>query len=209
MTLHWARKTELIVLYVEPTAFGECGQLPWDFLGRDFSRLARRDPSLARLGGIFLNLCRQWDRPDPEFVEGIGLALASRTLAQFRCGDESSPGLRSGLPLDLVNQLTQYIDSHIGDTIRARDLARRVGLSPDHFARRFKITARMAPKQFVLRRRMERVYELLGSGKYNVTQAGREVGFDDPSHLNRCFRNIFGYSPIVALKGALPGPGNN
>ncbi len=56
---------------------------------------------------------------------------------------------------------------------------------------------------FVLKRRMERVHELLGTGKFNVTEAGREAGFHDLSHLNRCFRKVFGCSPKAVLKTAL------
>ena len=46
------------------------------------------------------------------------------------------------------------------------------------------------------------VGELLESGKYNVAEAAREVGFNDLSHLNRCFRKILGWSPKTALKAA-------
>ncbi len=207
--LDWVQRAELVILYVEPTAFGECELLPWNLISGDFRVFARRDPYLAHLAQIFFILCRQSDLPEPDFVGGIGMALASRTIAQYFSPDESRTKVRSGLPLDTVTQVTTYIDAHLSDAILASDLARRVGLSPDHFARRFKITAKMSPKQFMLRRRMEKVRELLGTGKYNVTQAGREVGFHDPSHLNRCFRNVFGRSPMAVLKGALQAPGDN
>ena len=209
VTVHSMRKTELVVLYLESTAFGKCGQLPWDFSGRDLRLLARRDPSLARLAQIFLTLCRQPARPEPEFVEGIGTALASQAMAHYFSPEESSPKVRSGLPLDTIDQITNYVDAHPSEAILASDLARQVGLSPDHFARRFKTTTGTSPKQFVLGRRMEKVEELLRTGKYNVTEAGREVGFHDPSHLNRCFRKRFGYPPIEVRKGALASTGRN
>ena len=202
-TLDWVHRAELVVLHVEPTAFGECGELPWDFIGRDFQPLAQRDPCLAQLAQIFSTLCRQSERPEPDFVEGIGMALASRTLAQYFLPGESSPKSRSGLPIEIVDQVTKHIDANLCDAILTRDLARRVGLSPDHFARRFKITTQMGPKQFALKRRVEKVRELLGTRRYNVTEAGRAVGFHDLSHLNRCFRNVFGCSPKAVLKNAL------
>ena len=208
-TLDWGLRSELVVLYVESAAFQEGVSLPGTLISKDFRPLARRDPLLAQLAQIFLTLWRQSVPPEPEFVEGIGLALASRTLAQCCSLGESNPSARSGLPRDTVNEIINYIDAHLGDAILVEDLARLAGLSPDHFARRFKITVGMGPKQFVLRRRMEKVRELLGTGRYNVTEAGRAVGFHDPSHLNRCFRNMLGCSPMTVRKAALPSSGDN
>jgi len=202
-TLDWVEPADLVVLYVEPAVVGQCEFFPFGYVGLDFLALARRDPCLAQLAKIFSTLCRQGERPEPDFVEGIGLALASRTLAQRLLPSASSPKSRSGLPLEIADQVTKHIDANLGDGVLARDLARRVGLSPDHFARRFKITVGMSPKRFMLTRRMEKVRELLGTGRYNVTEAGRAVGFHDLSHLNRCFRNVFGCSPKAVLKNAL------
>jgi len=58
-------------------------------------------------------------------------------------------------------------------------------------------------RQAGVKRRVEKVDDLLRSGKFNVTEAAWEVGFNDLSHLNRCFRNFFGYSPKTAIKTAL------
>jgi AraC family transcriptional regulator len=153
---------------------------------------------------MFLALCRQSHPPEPQFVEGLGIELACRTLRACHSSDEGAPPPRAGLPVDLVSQLTEYVDGHLSEQILVTHLAGHVGLSPDHFARRFKITTAMGPKQFVIKRRVEKVHELLRSGKFNVSEAGREVGFHDLSHLNRCFRNVFGCSPGTVLKTGLP-----
>jgi AraC-like DNA-binding protein len=169
----------------------------------DFRPLARRDRYLSQLAHIFWTLCRQSVPPESDFVEGIGIALASRTLAQCFSPSEFNPKGRLGLPPDVVAKVTQYIDAHLAEPIFARDLSGLAGLSPDHFARRFKIATEMNPKQYVLKRRVEKVDDLLRSGKFNGPEAAREVRFNDLSHLNRCFRNFFGYSPKTAIKTAL------
>jgi AraC family transcriptional regulator len=205
----WEHKAPVVILYVEPSAIERRDSLWFDFMSEDFPVLARRDTHFAALGQMFLALCQQWARPQPDFVVGLGLALAAQTLRQFRDFGEFSPRAQSGLPPEKVKLLTEYIDAHLNKTILARDLARLVALSPDHFSRRFKLATAQSPKQFVLRRQMERVSELLRTGEYNVTEAGQEVGFDDPSHLNRCFRKRFGCPPIAELKRALAGSGKN
>jgi len=208
-TLDWLNRAEVVILYVESNVFGAREGFQPSLMVRDFRPLARSDPYLAQLAQMILGLHRQSDRPEPEFVEGLGMALASRTLKQCLSCTESGLKSRPGLPPAVVSQVTSYIDAHLDDVIPVGDLARKFGLSPDHFARRLKISVKMSPKQFMLRRRMEKVRELLSTGNYNVTQAGQEVGFFDPSHLNRCFRNVFGYSPMTVLRAALLAPGDN
>lgn len=209
VTLHWVHKAPVVVLYVEPNAIDDVEFLVWDFMGEDFRMLARRNPALAHLAQMFLTLCHQSDRPEPEFVEGIGMALAFQTIAQFRSRGGSTPPVRSGLPLDMVDRITSYIDAHLSETITAGDLARVAGLSPDHFARRFKISTKMSPKQYMLWRRMDKVRELLRTRNLNVTEAGREVGFHDPSHLSRRFRGVFGFPPKTVMKAAPTGSADN
>ena len=203
-TLNWARRAELVVLYVNVPGYMDREPISSDVIIRDLRSLERRDPLICQLTQMFLALCRQSHPPEPQFVEGLGIELACRTLRACHSSDKVAPPPRAGLPVDLVSQLTEYVDGHLSEEILVTHLAGHVGLSPDHFARRFKITTAMGPKQFVLKRRVEKVHELLRSGKFNVSEAAREVGFHDLSHLNRCFRNVFGCSPRTVLKTGLP-----
>jgi AraC-like DNA-binding protein len=199
-TFDWVTPAELLILYVEPSALPGQDARVCASAGFALRPLPQRDRCLIQLANVFLTSCREVEAPAASFFEGTGIALASRALAQSLLPDPSGTHTRSALPPDVLEQVILHIEANLSGAIMARDLARRVGLSPDHFARRFKVTTRMGPKQYVLKRRVEKVHELLASGRYNVTEAGREVGFHDLSHLNRCFRSVFGYSPKAALK---------
>jgi AraC-like DNA-binding protein len=199
--LDWLRKGPVVVLLVEPSLF-TYRLLPFRVTIRDLRPLSRSDPCLVQLAQVFQALCRQKEPPEADFVEGIGIALASRAIAQCFFPHAPVRNPRSALPSTLVEKVVQTIDANLAEQIPASKLAAQAGLSPDHFARRFKIATGMSPRQFVLRRRAEKVDELLRSGKYNVTEAAREAGFHDLSHLNRCFRKFFGYSPKTAMSTA-------
>lgn len=203
ITLEWATAAELLILYIDMTGFAGRDLLPHDFVSKGLRPLAQRDRCLVQLAKVYLAACHEVDRPESYFFEGAGIALASRAVAQYSLPSKTGPKARSGLSIEMIDEVTKHIDAHLGDAILAKDLARRVGLSPDHFARRFKITTHMGPKHFTIKRQMENVHALLSTGKFNVTEAGRKSGFNDLSHLNRCFRKVFGCSPKAVLKKAL------
>jgi len=192
--LDWLRKAPLVVLLVDPSLFKDVGGFPFWPIIRDLPP-ARGDPHLAQLAHMFHTLCVQLEHPEPDFVQGLGIALASRTITHCLSSHRSIRKPRPGLPPALIDKIIQYIDDHLAGHISAKELAAQAGLSPDHFARRFRIALGTSPKQFILRRRVDKVADLLRSGRFNVTEAARETGFHDLSHLNRAFKKFFGYSP--------------
>lgn len=204
-TFEWAKRAEVVVLYLDPQVFQIPRLLAAEVTVWDFRRVARTDPSLSQLAQIFLGLCRQTSQPEPIFVEGLGMALASRTLQACFRGDRASSRIaRSGLSLEMVKTIDAHIAAHLAEVISARDLARQVSLSPDHFCRRFRISTQMTPMQYVQRRKMEKVRELLETGECNVSEAAEKMGFCDLSHLSRCFRKCFGFPPKTVRKTSLP-----
>jgi AraC-like DNA-binding protein len=50
--------------------------------------------------------------------------------------------------------------------------------------------------------RMERAAELLRSGKFNVTEAALEVGYNSLSHFSKAFCDTFGCCPCFYPHGA-------
>jgi AraC-like DNA-binding protein len=72
-------------------------------------------------------------------------------------------------------------------------VARRLGLSPAHFRRRFREVLGESPVAFRIRLRLERAAELLGSR--SVKEVAAELGYPDPFALSRQFRARFGVPP--------------
>jgi AraC family transcriptional regulator len=162
--------------------------------------MVRRDLEIARLLHMFSRLCRETHEPQSHYVEGIGMALASRILDQLPNSDRTGKDARPRLPHHTLDRANRYVGEHLKEKMFVSDLAKQAALSPDHFARRFKASTGLSPSQFVIHRRIEKVCELFETGEYNVTEAAREVGFHDPSHLSRCFKKIKGCSPKEVLK---------
>jgi AraC-like DNA-binding protein len=75
------------------------------------------------------------------------------------------------------------------------ELGREVGCSPYHLSRTFSREMGMTIPQYVRQIRMERAAELLKSGKFNVTEAALEVGYNSLSHFSQAFCETMGCCP--------------
>ncbi len=196
----WKREANIVVVFFEESL------LKWrvrksvnGVLVGDFRPLTRLDACLWSLGAIFYDLCHKEERPSASFIEGIGTALASRTLELHFRATQGNIVRCEGLPDHVLTRVASYVDSHLQDGITVVDMARNAALSTDHFARLLKITTGSSPLQFLLRCRVEKALELLRTGKYRVGEAAFEVGFCDQSHLDRHCRKFFGFSPKTVV----------
>src|ERR1700734_2248717 len=66
-----------------------------------------------------------------------------------------------GLAPGQIRQITRYIEGNLAATIRIRELAAIVRVSPSHFSRAFKESFADTPHRYVMRRRMERAQALM------------------------------------------------
>jgi AraC-like DNA-binding protein len=73
--------------------------------------------------------------------------------------------------------------------------ARACRIGPEYFSRLFREHAGQTPSQFLSRLRMQHAARLLQHSDLSVKAAGLAVGFDDPYHFSRVFKQIHGMAP--------------
>lgn len=105
---------------------------------------------------------------------------------------------RGGLSPALKSRVCDFIEQHIGEKISVGALSSMAGLSPNHFARAFQQSVGMPPHQYLLRRRLEHVEQMLRETQLPLSQIALAVGFSDQSHLARHFRRLTGIPPSLA-----------
>jgi len=59
----------------------------------------------------------------------------------------------------------------------------------------FRLALGVTPLQYLTRLRLGRAAELLRENRLTVRAVARKVGYDDPYHFSRAFRQQFGHSP--------------
>jgi len=109
-------------------------------------------------------------------------------------GGEKSP-LRGGLAPWQVKRLHSFVGERLSDGIRSADMARLVGLSPGHFCRAFRVSLKVTPHAFIMRKRIEKACTLMQTSGASLGEIAIECGFADQAHFTRMFRKLLSSSP--------------
>lgn len=94
-----------------------------------------------------------------------------------------------------VAGLPGWILDHLGEAISVADLAEVAGVSVPHLHRLVREQLATTPMRLVSRLRMERAQRLLSETDLTVTEIAALVGYDDPLHFSRRFRQLTGQPP--------------
>lgn len=197
----WKPQAELVILYLEKHFFLQhVPMMPSDVLVACFKRLCRQDTVLWPLAEDLRALVKKSVALNSASVASIGAALAARTLeVQFQEGLTNEPA-NVALPESMLRRVSEYIEGNLGGDLDCPALAKKVGLSTDHFRRLFKCATGTTPTQFVAKARTQKALQLLQSGDFRVAEVALQVGFSDQSHFNRYCRRFFGCPPRAILK---------
>lgn len=99
------------------------------------------------------------------------------------------------LAQERVGKVVEILRENLSEPPGVEELGRRVGCSHFYLSRSFTKEMGQTISQYLRQLRMERAAELLRSGKYNVTEAALEVGYNSLSHFSHAFRETHGCCP--------------
>ncbi|MDF1738928.1 MAG: AraC family transcriptional regulator [Verrucomicrobiales bacterium] len=94
-----------------------------------------------------------------------------------------------------VAKTKSYILANLDESLDLKAAARYVGCSPHYLSRTFSECEGYTILQYVRKARIEKAAELLSTGKYNVSEAAVEVGYQSLSHFSKAFQQEKGMLP--------------
>ncbi len=103
--------------------------------------------------------------------------------------------LNAGRQRDVVGQVKDYIEKHLGNELSRSLLAKEVWLSEDYVSKLFKSTTGMSLPTYIAARRMERAKEYLTHSALPVSRIAMEVGYSNFSYFSKTFRDATGMTP--------------
>ncbi|UYO51034.1 AraC family transcriptional regulator [Rhodopseudomonas palustris] len=164
------------------------------------SRLASPSEAFARLAEMLQEASDAVE--DDPFAARACLARATMLVREVQArhapeasADRPDQAQALGLARWQLNRVLLHVDQHLGESLLIRDLAQLIGLSPGHFARAFRRSTGVAPRGFVLERRVARAKQLMRSTDLPLSEIALACGLSDQAHLSRIFRRYTGNTP--------------
>jgi AraC-like DNA-binding protein len=125
--------------------------------------------------------------------------LAVEELAVRLLRSDAAVVMRGALrPSDArtITEAMRLMRLHAFRPLSVEEIARRVAMSPSHFAHRFRLVAGMSPMRFVKEVRLDAARTLLLSEGARASDVALRVGSESPAHFTRDFKRRFGTSPV-------------
>lgn len=94
-----------------------------------------------------------------------------------------------------LEQCVEHIDAHLKIAPTLSDMAVLAGISPSHFARKFRLTTGLSLHRFINRRRIQKSLSILLEDTIPLTSVALDLGFSSQSHFTRLFTDLTGGPP--------------
>jgi AraC family transcriptional regulator len=153
------------------------------------------DPAIHRTAMLMAHEAAQGAAGSRLMVDSLSSQLAVHILRRhanvlFRDQDRAD-----GLTFAQERAVRDYVQEHLGESIRLQDMAGSAALSRYHFTRRFRRSIGTTPHDYVLGQRVEQAKTLLQRTDVPLLDVACRCGFADQSHLTREFRKRVGTTP--------------
>ena len=179
-----------------PGAFGFVHFTATDATGLDIFREVREVRELP-MPGWLKRLTPPYSKPLPDAADGLLVPTVwMAAIAQFaRAPDVAALWLRASVSLPLQKVLS-YVQEHNSATLRVREIAAAVGMSPTNLSQAFRRAFGHSLKFHQTQDLLQRALQLLNGTNLTIRQIAEELGYTQPSYFERVFRKRLGLSPL-------------
>jgi AraC-like DNA-binding protein len=191
-----------------------CIEIPAETVAKTLAALADRDavpepedvPAfVARLddavAAAAVRLLRAIDDP---LERGIVAPLALEELVFRLLRSDAAAVLRRAVGPDggagAIERAMAFMRANATRPLSVASIARHVGMSPSHFAHRFRALARVSPMRYLKQIRLQEARALMLAGGAGVAEAALRVGYESASHFTRDFKSSFGAAPAAYIR---------
>lgn len=95
----------------------------------------------------------------------------------------------------VIEDATQYIATHFNQPITLEKLAKKAGLSPTYFSKKFRKSTGTGLKEFIIYVRLQNAALELKSTRHSITDVALNCGFNDSNYFKDSFKKMFGMPP--------------
>jgi AraC-like DNA-binding protein len=152
---------------------------------------------------VMVDMSSEYQEARRAMDEMLGLYARSSLRAEIRLwdllwglADRYAAGTgRGGTLHPAVRRSMEHVEQHLGEPLRALEVARYTGFSLNHLNRLFGAATGRTVKEHITARRMERARHLLVNTSRPVKAIAWECGIRDPQLFNKTVRKRLGAAP--------------
>ncbi len=97
--------------------------------------------------------------------------------------------------IDYVQEAARLIDYNFDKNITVENIADRLFINKSYLCRMFKSQKGITPKEYLIKKRLDRASFLLKNSSVSVNTIALSVGLSDPLYFSRIFKKYTGISP--------------
>lgn len=98
-------------------------------------------------------------------------------------------------PEEIVALVKEYIQKHYADDITLNTISQNLGFSSSYLTKVFNKVMGTTPSKFIRDYRMNIAKQLLNEPGSSVNTVSAAIGYSDPFHFSKSFKQTFGISP--------------
>lgn len=143
-------------------------------------------------------ICKTFPHAYQLAIKGCLFGLFYEIFADWKIGTAPKKPLTS---LEKLKIIIKYVENHYQDRITIEEIASFCDYSQSHFMKYFKNAMGMSFIEYLNDYRLMMAARLLLASDSSILSVSQEVGFENLSYFNRCFKKKFGQTPS-AYRGA-------
>lgn len=153
-------------------------------------------PATVELASLFASMTPYFNpsvKPKDNFME---LKLQEGLMALLAIDERFVPTMfdfNQPWKIDIL----EFMEANFMCDLSMEEIAHYTGRSLATFKRDFKRISHLTPEKWLIKRRLEKAYELMKTGNRKVVEVYAEVGFRNPSHFSTAFKKEFGVAPTA------------
>jgi len=157
--------------------------------------VSARDAVLTSCMRTLSKVQRHLDETVLERREAAALALLLRLLSMNGWRGPDWKNDNSVFPRRTLEHLVAHVDANLHNAPPVSEMCVRVGLTPGHFAKKFRNSTGLSLHRFVNYRRVRSAWSILRHNAFPLESVASKLGFSSHSHFTRTFTALTGMTP--------------
>ena len=122
-------------------------------------------------------------------------ALLLKLVSKFFKYQPSKNQFQDQEKISRLSPVLNYIDQHLGDSIKLSELAKLAAYEQTYFSTLFKQVFGISPIKYIQNKRIEKAQSMLRCGNLKLSAIAEDIGFIDAFHFSKTFKKITGENP--------------